>query len=97
MFCLPLLQRSHASPKVRLTELESPIRSHEICMIGDFLVEAMDLNDPKFWRDKAKEIRLLAADMQDEESKQTMLRIAVDFERLALLALERLERGGQIA
>jgi hypothetical protein len=41
------------------------------------------LIDPKDWRDRAEELRLLAQDMKDAESKTTMLRIAQDYDRLA--------------
>jgi hypothetical protein len=41
------------------------------------------INDPKHWRDRAEEARTLAEMMNDEASKQMMLRIAADFDRLA--------------
>jgi hypothetical protein len=40
-------------------------------------------NDPEHWRNRAEEARALADQMSDEASKQTMLRIAADYERLA--------------
>jgi hypothetical protein len=49
-------------------------------------------NDARHWRNRAEEARLLAADMKDEESRQAMLRIARDYERLALRAEERSKR-----
>ena len=55
------------------------------------------LDDPKYWRDRAEEIRILAEDMRDSESKKEMLRIAMHYERLAVLALERLGPGNSIA
>ena len=47
------------------------------------------INDPKHWRERAKEARAIADEMNDREAKQTMLGIARDYVRLA----ERAERG----
>jgi hypothetical protein len=41
------------------------------------------VNDPEHWRNRAEEARTLADQMSDETSKQTMLRIAADYDRLA--------------
>ena len=41
------------------------------------------INDPKHWRDRAKEARALAEQMDDPEGKRMMLRVADDYERLA--------------
>jgi hypothetical protein len=47
------------------------------------------INDPEHWRKRAEEMRSLADDINDEKTKQTMLRIAADYERLAERAEER--------
>jgi hypothetical protein len=47
------------------------------------------INDPEYWRDRAKEKRRLAEAMKDQLSKEKILRIARDYERLAQQAEER--------
>ena len=47
-------------------------------------------DDPAHWRARAEEARTLADQMgHDEKSKQTMLRIVADYERMAKHAEER--------
>ena len=41
------------------------------------------VNDPTHWRARAGEARRLAAEMQDEVSKQMMLGVAADYDGLA--------------
>jgi hypothetical protein len=41
------------------------------------------INDPEHWRQRAEEARALADQMNDEASKQAMLRIVADYDRLA--------------
>jgi predicted Rossmann-fold nucleotide-binding protein len=55
-------------------------------------VPAPAIDDPQHWRDSANEIRALVNDVKDEASKQKMLRIADDYERLAKRAEDRGKR-----
>jgi hypothetical protein len=47
------------------------------------------INDPKHWRARAEEARILANQMNDSEAKVAMLRIAEDYEHLAERAEDR--------
>jgi hypothetical protein len=49
-------------------------------------------DNPQHWRDRAEEIRLLAEDMKDKQSIETMLRIALDYDHLAKRAEKRARR-----
>jgi hypothetical protein len=49
------------------------------------------INDPAHWRRRAEETRTIAEQMSDLQSKDAMLRIAKDYERLA----ERVEQRGK--
>ena len=46
------------------------------------------INDPEHWRQRAEEARTIADQMHDPQSKEAMLKIAEDYERLG----ERAER-----
>jgi hypothetical protein len=48
------------------------------------------LNNAKHWRDRAEETRAKADQCWRDESKQRMLRIAFEYDRLADYAAERL-------
>jgi hypothetical protein len=50
------------------------------------------INDPAHWRQRAEEARAIAEQMNDLNSKDAMLRIAKDYERLA----ERAEGRGKV-
>jgi hypothetical protein len=52
---------------------------------------AFFINDPAHWRQRAEEARTIAEQMSDLQSKDSMLRIAKDYERLA----ERAEQRGK--
>ena len=54
------------------------------------------INDPKHWRVRAEEARRLAAEMQDEVSKQMMLGVAADYDGLAERAELRTKVNTQI-
>ena len=51
------------------------------------------INDPQHWHERAAEMRKLAEDVNDSAAKETMLRIATDYDRLAERA--DLRRGGK--
>jgi hypothetical protein len=44
------------------------------------------LDDPRHWRERAEEMRLLAEAIHHPEAKHIMVRMAQDYERLATLA-----------
>jgi hypothetical protein len=50
---------------------------------------ASSINDPEHWRARAEEMRRLAEDLKDAATKEMMLRIARDYENLAVRAEER--------
>jgi hypothetical protein len=50
---------------------------------------ASSINDPEHWRARAEEMRRLAEDINDAATKEMMLRIARDYETLAVRAEER--------
>ena len=45
--------------------------------------------NPAHWRHRAKEMRALADEMREPGAKETMLRLAEDYERFAIRAAER--------
>jgi hypothetical protein len=47
------------------------------------------INDPEHWRQRAGEARSVAEQMNEPQSKEAMLRIAKDYERLAERADQR--------
>jgi hypothetical protein len=47
------------------------------------------IDTPEHWRHRAEEMRTLADQIIDEKSKQTILRIAEDYEQLSRRAEER--------
>jgi hypothetical protein len=53
------------------------------------LVPASFINDPEHWRQRAEEARRLAEQINDSAAKETMLRVAADYDRLATRAEER--------
>ena len=45
-----------------------------------------NINDPQYWRQRAKEARLLAERMPDETVKRTMLSVAEECDKFAIRA-----------
>jgi hypothetical protein len=52
------------------------------------------LGNVEYWKTRAKEARVIAQRIPHAESRETMLRIANDYERMAELAEERLRTSG---
>jgi len=50
---------------------------------------SFNVDDPAHWRGRAEEARTLADEMSDEISRQLMLKVAEDYERLARHAEQR--------
>ena len=47
------------------------------------------INDPEHWLQRAEQMRILADEIHDEQAKETVLRIASDYGRLAERAEQR--------
>jgi len=47
------------------------------------------INDPNHWRDRAQEMRNMASDAPDQSAKESMLKIAQEYDRLAGRAAQR--------
>jgi hypothetical protein len=47
------------------------------------------INDPEHWRERAKDMRALADQVSDLQTKSVMMRIADDYDRLATRAAAR--------
>ena len=47
---------------------------------------AQHFNDPKYWHQRAEEVRVLAERVRDETTEKLMLRIADDYDDLAVNA-----------
>jgi hypothetical protein len=52
------------------------------------------INDPKHWRERAGGARTLADQMEDQDARRKMLRIADDYEELARRVERRLKAAG---
>jgi len=50
------------------------------------------LNNPAHWHLRAQEARLLASQLEDPEAKAATLKIADEYDRLAVRAAKRLEK-----
>jgi hypothetical protein len=54
------------------------------------------LNNPAHWHLRAQEARLLASQLQDPEAKEATLKIAEEYERLAVRAAKRMHDAEHI-
>ena len=54
---------------------------------------ASPINDPDHWRKRAAEMRELANSLKDSDAKETMLRIAADYDKLVERAMLRSDGG----
>jgi hypothetical protein len=63
----------------------APIRE-ENDTTGVRAMSSSSWHNARNWRLRAEEIRTLADEMKDDESKSIMLRIAADYERLGVFA-----------
>jgi hypothetical protein len=50
------------------------------------------LNDVEYWKTRAEQTRVLAEQIPHAESRETMLRVANDYEQKAQLAEEQLKK-----
>ena len=50
---------------------------------------APDVNDPEYWDQRAEEARVLAERMSDEQTKKMMLKVADDYDQIAVRAAIR--------
>jgi hypothetical protein len=64
------------------------------CSVG-VTMTAGHFNDPEHWRQQADEARATARQLPNPDSKAVMMRIAVDYDRLAERARARADEGEQ--
>jgi hypothetical protein len=50
------------------------------------------INDSKYWRDRAAEMRVLSVEIKDLEAQRMMLKLANDYDKLADRAEDRAAR-----
>jgi len=57
------------------------------------MAHATPINNGQHWRSRAEEMRVVAEDLRDPETRAAALRIAHDYDRLAERAEERSKRA----
>jgi len=81
---------------VDVLEAWEAARQHDaVAAWREALTSVSLINDPKHWRDRAKEARAIADEMKDPDAKQMMLGIARDYVRLAERAEARAKGSPQ--
>ena len=53
------------------------------------MLAAPQFNDPRYWHRRAEEARVLAEQMSGERNKERMLKVADDYDELAVRAVIR--------
>src|SRR5262245_29718834 len=70
----------------------SPIPETQGCFVADSI---STYEDARQWRDRAEEMRMVAEGMRNEHNKKVALRLAADYDRLAMHAERRARRSLQ--
>jgi len=70
----------------------SPFPRIQGCFVTDTI---STYEDARYWRDRAEEMRMVAEGMESEQNKKVALRLAADYDRLAMHAERRARRSLQ--
>jgi hypothetical protein len=70
---------AQADPNTIVADLLSGQYRHPLRVVAFNTADGSHLNDPEYWRDRAKEARVIAEDMADPVYKQKMLDVAASY------------------